>query len=171
MEHASDVVIRSYEPGDLEGCRRLWHALTQHHRDIYEDPRIGGENPGRYFDEYLKHPKYSASWVAVRGQEIVGLTGLLVDGDEGEVEPVVVAPPHRRQGIGRLLLDFAIEQAREQGLGSVKIRPVARNAEAMRHFHAAGFQVLGHVEMFQSLRLTTQAWEPGITIHDLDFRQ
>ena len=163
--------MRPYEPSDLEACRELWRVLTQHHRDIYGNQKIGGEDPGTHFDEYLQHPHYVASWVAVRGGEVVGLTGLLIDGDEAEVEPVVVAEAARGVGIGRQLVDYVIEQARERGLSSIKIRPVARNAEAMRHFHAAGFQVLGHLELFQTLKPSTQAWTPGITIHDLPFRQ
>ena len=171
MNEATGTTIRAYEPEDLEACRALWAVLTQHHRDLYGNASIGGDDPGVHFDEYLKHPKYLASWVAVRDEEVVGLTGLLLDGDEAEIEPVVVAAAHRGQGIGRRLVDNAIEQARERSVGSVKIRPVARNAQAMRHFHAAGFRVLGHIEMFQTLEPSTQEWTPGITINGLDFRQ
>jgi GNAT superfamily N-acetyltransferase len=171
MDEATGTTIRAYGPEDLEACRELWRELTQHHRDLYGNQTIGGADPGVHFDAYLKHPKRVASWVAVKDGGVVGLTGLLRDGDEAEIEPVVVAARYRGRGIGRRLLDFAIERAREDGAKSVKIRPVARNAQAMRHFHAAGFTVLGHVEMLQTLAPSRQEWKPGIDIHGLAFRQ
>ena len=45
--------IRTYQPRDLEACRSLWTELTQVHRDLYEDPTFGGDDPGLGFDEHL----------------------------------------------------------------------------------------------------------------------
>ena len=163
MDETAGTTIRAYEPEDLEACRQLWRELTQHHRDLYGNQGIGGEDPGAYFDEYLRNPKRLASWVASKDGDVVGLTGLLLDGNEAL--KAASGDPDRS------LLDFAIERARERGAASVKIRPVARNQPAMRHFHAAGFTVLGHVEMFQTLKPSEQEWKPGIEIHGIPFRQ
>ena len=46
--------IRKYGPSDIEPCRALWSEMTQHHRDIYDDPSIGGDNPGLEFDNHLQ---------------------------------------------------------------------------------------------------------------------
>ena len=40
------VDVRGYAPADYAACRMLWAELTEHHRRIYEDPAIGGDDPG-----------------------------------------------------------------------------------------------------------------------------
>lgn len=172
MDDSTRTGIRAYEPDDAGACRDLWRLLTQHHRDLYDNPTIGGEDAGVHFDAYLQGPKYAGCWVAVtRAGEVVGMAGLLVEGREAEVEPVVVAVAHRGTGIGRRLVEHAIGEARGRGAASVRIRPVARNARAIRHFHAAGFRIVGQIEMFQMLRPSRQEWKPGITFHGLEFLQ
>lgn len=99
-----DVGIRAYVPADYSACRMLWVELTEHHRRIYEDPSIGGDDPGGMFDDYLAIPERVASWVADLDGRVVGLTGLLDRGTSGEVEPVVVTDRLRSRGVGRLLI-------------------------------------------------------------------
>lgn len=162
--------IRPYRPADLEACRELWRELTQHHRDIYDDQSIGGADPGGHFDEYLAHPKFAGAWVAEEAGAVVGLTGLLGDGAEMEIEPVVVSAARRAQGIGRRLLERMLDEARARGARSVSIRPVARNASAIRHFHEAGFRTLGHIEMFRKLDPSPgQGWKTGLDLHGREF--
>jgi hypothetical protein len=45
-----DINIREYRDTDYESCRGLWVELTGRHREIYGDPAIGGDDPGRGFD-------------------------------------------------------------------------------------------------------------------------
>jgi len=162
--------IRPYQPADRDACRGLWRELTQHHRDIYEDQAIGGADPGVHFDAYLAHPKFVGAWVAEEAGAVIGLTGLQGAGDETEIEPVVVSAAHRARGVGRRLIERMLEEARARGAKSVSIRPVARNALAIRRFHAAGFRTLGHIEMFQKLDSSNQEWKPGPDLHGHEFR-
>ena len=39
------ATVRGYEARDLEACRGLWVELTQKHRDIFDSPEIGGDDP------------------------------------------------------------------------------------------------------------------------------
>lgn len=96
----ADVVVRDYAPADHSACRMLWAELTGHHRRIYEDPSIGGGDPGGGFDGYLAAPERVASWVADLDDRVVGLTGLLDRGASGEVEPVVVTAVSAARGSG-----------------------------------------------------------------------
>ena len=50
------VEIRPYGPSDLEACRDLYTQLVEHHREIYDDPSIGGDDPGAGFDDDLALP-------------------------------------------------------------------------------------------------------------------
>jgi len=85
------ITIRDYQSADFEHCCSLWGELTQHHADIYEDPTITVEAPGWGFGEYLRNPARRSTWVAELNGRVVALTGLLVNGEEGEIEPVVVS--------------------------------------------------------------------------------
>lgn len=166
-----DVSVREYVPGDYHACRGLWVELTEHHRRLYEDPSIGGDDPGSGFDEYLESPRRVNSWVAVIDGAVVGLTGLLDHGAGGEVEPVVVTHGRRRQGVGQALIERVAAEASRRGYEYLAIRPVARNITAIQSFHDAGFQTLGgHLDLTMDLKRRRHRWMDGVRLHGLDFR-
>jgi GNAT superfamily N-acetyltransferase len=168
--HHIDVLVRPYTEADYPPCRSLWAELTEHHRRLYGDPSIGGDDPGGGLDDYLATPERVGSWVAeVRGS-VVGLTGLFDRGMSGEVEPVVVTEAWRDGGVGRQLIDHVVEVAVARGYQYLAIRPVARNISAIRHFYAAGFQTLGgHVDLTMDLTARRHEWFTGARLHGLDF--
>jgi ribosomal protein S18 acetylase RimI-like enzyme len=139
--------IREYRPADLDRCRELWGSLVQRHRDIYEDPTIGGSNPGLELDGYLERTDLHRLWVAEDAARVVGLCGLLVHDEESELEPIVVDPQQRQRGIGARLAQEAIAESRRLGVKYVNVRPVGRNLEAIRFFHREGFRLLGRFEL------------------------
>lgn len=156
------MVIRSYRSSDLASCRALWIEMTQRHRDIYEDPSIGGEDPGLEFDEHLARVGPDLTWVAESDDGIVGFVSLIHEGEEAEIEPIVVKPEVRGSGIGHQLVEYAVEQARELGVLCLSVKPVARNEEAISFFYDAGFRTLGHVQLFRWLGDTfPDQWKKG----------
>ncbi len=161
------LTLRAFQSTDDADARELWVELTERHRDIYEDPTIGGDDPGAALDGYLDELGDGELWVAERDGAVVGMAGLLIHGDEGEIEPIVVTAEHRSAGVGGRLLEHLIGRARQRSLSALSIRPVARNVAAMRRFHRAGFRTLGHIDMFMDL--TGRDWVPGAKIHDLGF--
>jgi GNAT superfamily N-acetyltransferase len=166
-----DILIREYEKRDFRSCRQLWRELTQRHRDIYFDQSIGGDDPGAAFEEYLKKTSLAGLWVVEQKGLVLGMAGLLMDGNEAEVEPIVVRSDHRSQGIGNLLLERLKVEAKARGVGYLSIKPVARNVEAIQCFHRAGFSLLGHVDMFMELSGEKgQEWKESVTIHGHEFR-
>ncbi len=156
------VKIRQYRPDDLEQCRSLWAEMVQRHRDIFDDPTIGGDRPGLEFDGHLERVTAERVWVAETGGELVGLTSLILEGEQAEVEPIVVSSGRRGAGIGRKLLDRAVEEARELGVLCLGAKPVARNKEAISFFHESGFKTLGHIHLFMWLGPPGQCqWKEG----------
>jgi GNAT superfamily N-acetyltransferase len=136
--------------------------MTQRHRDIYDDPSIGGDNPGLEFDKHLSRVGAEGIWVATSGEEIVGLVSLIRDDQQAEVEPIVVSSEHRGRGIGQELLNHAIEQAKRLGVLCLSVKPVARNEEAISFFYDAGFKILGHIQLFMWLGPSEPGqWKPG----------
>ncbi len=162
---AISTTIRPYVPTDLEPCRALWADLTQHHRDIYADPSIGGEAPGLYFDRHLARVGADHIWVAECEGKLLGLAGLIVEGQEAEIEPVVVARGYRGHGIGRALLNAIVLEAEKLGVRFLNVRPAARNTEAIAFFNTAGFRLLGRVELSMELHPSPPgAWKSGLEL-------
>ena len=162
------VTVRPYAPPDRDACRALWAELTQRHRELYEDPAIGGDDPGRGFDEHLERQDLDGVWIAEADGAVVGLAGLLLGGGKAELEPIVVTGDRRGRTIGRLLAETAIARARALGVRQVQVRPVGRNVDAMRFFHALGFDVLGAVDL--RLDVDERPRAPGERIAGRDFR-
>jgi len=168
---AESFTVRGYESGDREQCRSLWRELTEWHREIYDDPRIGGEHPEDCFDKHLGKVGADNLWVAVSGSNVVGLIGLMVVDDETEIEPLIVSRTHRGKGIGKQLVHRAIDEARKRGLRLLNIKPVARNAQTIRFLYKQGFTNLGYIELFIDLTGASARydWKPGPSIFGCDF--
>jgi GNAT superfamily N-acetyltransferase len=163
---ADDVTVRPYLSGDLAACRALWIELTQAHRELYGDPSIGGQDPGRFFDRHLELVGPEHLWVAVDGEQVVGLVGLMMsggsEGREAEVEPVVVAAAHRGHGVGQALLARVAAEARTLGVRYLSVKAVARNQAAICFYYHVGFCLLGEIEMFMDLQRSAAApWQAG----------
>jgi N-acetylglutamate synthase-like GNAT family acetyltransferase len=160
------VSIRPYEAKDLEPCRALWAELVQHHRELYNDATLGGDNPGLEFDRHIARDDLAAFWVADQEGEVAGMTGLLFWGREAEIEPVVVARNVRGTGIGKLLIARALDEARSRGARFLSLRPVVRNRDALRLFMRQGFTKAGQVELSMDLGgEPPYDWRRGIELH------
>jgi ribosomal protein S18 acetylase RimI-like enzyme len=145
----------------------LWKELTEWHREIYQDPRIGGEHPENYFDEHLKKVGPEQIWVAESNLHVVGFIGLVIKEGEAEIEPLIVSKTFRGRGIGAKLVEAVLSEVRKRGFRFLNVSPVARNVEAMRFFHKQGFKSVGHVQLFMSF--TDYKWKSGLKVHDLEF--
>jgi len=166
----TEVAIRPYDSADLEQCRALWAELVQHHRDLYADPSVGGQSPGLYFDRHLARVGSDRIWVATCAGRVLGFAALILNGEEAEVEPIVVALGERGKGIGRTLLKHVVEEASRLGVRYLSVRPVARNVRAMSFFYHCGFRLLGRVELFMELPPSAhRTWKPGPDLFGLSF--
>jgi len=163
------VTVRDYRDSDYEVCRSLWGELALHHADIYEDPAIAGDDPGRGFDEYLERVDRCATWVAEIDGQVKGFAGLLdTVGEEGvaEIEPVIISSASRGTGIGTRLIQHAIDEVRTRGFRFLSVRPELRNEEAFGLYVRLGFDHVGSVELFQELsEESDRRWKSGIVIH------
>ena len=158
--------VRPYAASDLAACRHLWAELTEAHRELYADPSIGGADPGRAFDAHLAAAEHV--WVAEVDGVVVGLAGLLLEDGQAELEPVVVSASSRGRGVGRLLAETVVAAARDRGYRQLRVRPAGRNTDAIRFFHALGFDVLGRVDVRVDLEPSPR--RPGERIADREFR-
>jgi len=163
------VTIRPFEEQDASDCRALWAELTRSHRALYDDATIGGDDPGSGFDAYSAEFAGARKWVAERDGSVIGFVGLIIRGRQGEIEPVVVSFAARGQGIGRSLVETAVEAARAEGVDQLKASPVARNSHAIDFFHSLGCTALGHVDLLLDSRHPPGYWRRGERIAGSDF--
>jgi GNAT superfamily N-acetyltransferase len=167
------ATIRAYRPLDHRACRDLWGELVEHHRDLYRytGDAPGGADPGAGFEEYLTRLDLTGIWVADHAEDgVVGMVGLLLRGQAGEVEPVVVSEPHRGQGIGTALLNHVAAQARRRGMSQLTVSPQSRNEGAIRCLYHAGYGALSSVTLTLDLSTRGHAWQDGLDLYGLPFR-
>jgi len=165
--------IRGYEADDLAACRHMWVQLTEHHREIYDSPGIGGDDPGKQFDAHLAKVGVERIWIAESHGEVVGMIGLQPGYEEGslEVEPLVVIPEARGTGVGRALVQHLVEVVKGLGLRDLNVHVVGRNAEAIHFYHDVGFDAIGYLELFlDTSPREEQIWRDGETIAGRRFR-
>lgn len=89
--------------------------------------------------------------VAVAGEEVVGVLQLSVlpsltrvGGWRAQVEGVRVAATRRGDGIGRLLLEWAIERARARGCVLLQLSTDRDRPDALRFYQSLGFVASHH---------------------------
>jgi len=141
--------------------------LTEWHRHIYQDSTIGGAHPEDYFDRHLAKVGADSLWVATIGSETIGLVGLIVDGEEAAIEPLVVSKPYRNKGVGKRLVETVIAHARERGIKFLNVEPVARNTKAIKFFHSQVFKNIGHEQLF--IDFSNHHWKNGLKLFDCKF--
>ena len=140
------VIFRRAAPDDLETIVAL----------LADDP-IGRdrENPGPQLDACYREAFASIERdpnqllvVAERGGQVIGvlqlsfIPGLTRRGMwRGQIEGVRVAASERAGGIGRALLEWAIEECRRRGCGLVQLTSDKRRSAAHRFYEALGFEV------------------------------
>ena len=149
---AQDVAIHAATPADIPVLGRLGaHLVALHHgldpqRFMAATPQTE-QGYGAYLQSQLDEPQVIVL-VAERAGEVLGYAygGLestdymALRGPAGALYDLVVEPRHRGQGIGRLLLDAALERLRQLGAPRVVLSTAQRNEAAQRLFAASGFR-------------------------------
>ena len=107
--------------------------------------------------------------VAAEGDTIVGHLQLTETADPAEVEVknTAVDPAHRRRGIGRTLMEAALEMAREDGRARLVVATAAADIGNLRFYQRLGFR-LRAVERDAFTPAT--GYEPGLLIDGIELR-
>jgi len=130
----SPITIRAFQANDQPAAKALILAgLTAHwgHLDPTQNPDlddIGSSYAGATF------------LVVYRDAELIG-TGALVplNATTAEIKRMSVATNYQRQGIGRLLLDHLLNQARAAGYCTIQLETTATWQQAVSFYQRAGF--------------------------------
>jgi ribosomal protein S18 acetylase RimI-like enzyme len=144
--------IRPATPTDLTAIGRLGALLVRTHHDFDPERFMAvtsrtAHGYGSFLGTQLDEPNI-VILVAERDGEVIGYTYAGVEGTDymslrgpaGVLYDIVVDPAHRKQGVGRMLLDATLEALKARGAPRVVLSTAERNAAAQRLFDRAGFR-------------------------------
>jgi ribosomal protein S18 acetylase RimI-like enzyme len=132
------TAARVAAPADAKDIGRLLDAFNRE----YDDFTPGAEVLGERCAELLAADEMSAL-IAGDGPDGVVVVrfrpSFWTGTPEAYVEELYVAPEHRGQGLGRALLDGALELSRERGAGYIGLGTSTDDIAALGLYESAGF--------------------------------
>lgn len=142
--------IRLATTRDLDAIVARWHDLMDAHRALEETLYATATHaPGTYRAFVRRHMSKSASVVlvaehrdAILGYMLGGKgqrSPIYAVGEVGMIFDLVVQPDLRRAGIGRALVDAAMDWFEERGLEHVQVNFSTLNPSAAQFWPAMGF--------------------------------
>ena len=155
------MIIRRASASDLEAIIALNAFVQRQHSDALPDcfkaPSQSQQTRDAFRDS-LADPT-SLMLLAEETQPVGHLWAQFQDKPEGWVrfaqrllciQHMVVAPEHRRRGVGSLLLASAIEIARREGVKRVELHVWSFNSDAKRFYAKHGFEVFSEKMAFRT---------------------
>ena len=125
------VHIRVMRPEDYEKVYALWMSCKNMGFNNLDDSRDG-------ILKYLKRNP-STSFVAVKGEAIIGVILSGNDGRRGFIHHMAVSESCRRQGIASALLSHALEALKAEGIHKVACVVFQRNEAGNAFWESQGF--------------------------------
>jgi GNAT superfamily N-acetyltransferase len=134
----SDVVFREFRLEDRDAFRILNESWIEQHFRLEEKDR---ETLGDPVQHILNKGGYIV--MAERAGRAIGCCALLARTDGAyEVAKMTVAESERGQGLGRQLLEFVVEFARQRSMGRLYLETNTKLQNAIRIYEAVGFRHL-----------------------------
>jgi ribosomal protein S18 acetylase RimI-like enzyme len=145
-------VVRRATPADLPGIGRLGALLVEEHYD-FDPRRFLAARPGTpegyasFMGTQLDDTARAVLVADVDG-DVIGYAYAAVEGYDymalrgpaGVMHDIIVDPRHRGRGVGRLLVNAAMEFFRSRGTPRVVLSTAERNEAAQRLFASMGFR-------------------------------
>lgn len=148
------MAILPFQPSHVDGFRSL----------VCETLREFGFEPDPDLDSDLDDPAatYSALWIALDGDAVVGSVALRDLGDGAvELKRMYLRSDQRGRGLGKQLLELALDWARANKMRVVRLDTSERMVAAQRLYEANGFERVpgdaprqGQCRLLYELRLT-----------------
>ena len=125
------VKIRVMTPDDWDGVADVWE---NHEGTNPVDDSVEG------FTKYLRRNP-ATSFVAVDDGRIIGTILAGHDGRRGIFHHVSVLPEYQKQGVGKMLVDNAMEALRKEGITKVLLVVFDHNENGNQFWEHMGFTV------------------------------
>lgn len=153
MNDAPDVVIRRARASDAKAIKDLFVTVNRElappdlKADFEAYVELSLEQEIRPFLTYYDPAVGNGFWVAIAGDELVGMYGLeRTSLDEVELRRMYVAPARRRRGLARDMLKHAEETARSEGYVKMILSTSEVQEAAIALYQAEGFRFVRREE-------------------------
>lgn len=153
-----DVQIRHAEMDDGEELLELWHGFTAHlseYDERYQHKEDADERWLRYFENQLINSKYGTVVVADDGDQLIGVLEARITGDHpifrladhGYINGHFVREDYRGEGIGRQLIETAVEwfQSPPREVEFYRVDVLEGDEAAAELYQDLGFTPVEHV--------------------------
>ncbi len=121
------LLIREMKAADVEAASRI------------ESEAFSMPWSARDFLEMVE-ADYAHYYVAELDGELAGCCGIRNIAGEGEITNVVIAARHRKKGIGRKMMEYMLERAKENGMGDLTLEVRVSNQPAISLYESLGFK-------------------------------
>lgn len=147
--------IREFQPADLRPMLRIEHTAfgidAWHARDFME----------------LHELPTSVFLVAEAGARIAGyVVGDVVDGTVGYIVTIAVDPVNQGQGLGRALLNVAMQHLGDLGARLIRLHVNVSNYTALRLYHSSGFHSVSVIPRYYADGSTAYLMERPLVLAD-----
>ncbi len=139
-----DIDIREVEEQDLPAIIDLYRQIDA------EDRQLSTEEAIQVFKKFKTYPNYKL-YVVVREGEAIGTFALLIMDNlahqgmpSGIVEDVVVHEAWRGKGIGKLMMQFAMDHCKKIGCYKLVLSSNIKRVTAHQFYESLGFQKHGY---------------------------
>ena len=139
------VIIRRAIPADAPQLVELGRAVSSEPEGwLITDRNWRDTGDERRYLRTVRRSPHAAVFVAEAPEGIVGRLSLARDSHPASPHVadlgLMVAAAHRRRGIGRALLEQAVEWAREAGVEKLELHVFPHNEPAIRLYERFGFE-------------------------------
>jgi ribosomal protein S18 acetylase RimI-like enzyme len=125
----NDLVIRSYQRQDEEAVIELW---------LQCDLVVPQNNPQRDINRKLRvNPEWFL--VGVLGDHVVATCMAGYEGHRGWINYLAVSPHHRRQGIGRRIMEEAEKKLSAAGCPKINLQVRETNRAVIQFYERIGY--------------------------------
>lgn len=142
MTKSIEIKKLTKEDASVELAKTLWQVATS---------GFGENSPWTEKQLFkLLEAGNSTMLAAMQEEKIVGLLVASTTTVESDIYMIVVGEDFKRQGIGRKLLEYLIEDCTEQGLETIFLEVRETNTPAYNLYEAVGFEEIGRRRAYYS---------------------
>jgi L-amino acid N-acyltransferase YncA len=137
----TDVEIRTITTADADAVRTFFADIPERDRTFFREDVLAPDVVERWARDRYQQRSVALIDGAIAGHVAV-IRGVGWSRHVGEIR-LVVAPEHRRRGLGRLLAQRAVVDAVGQGMTKLVVEVVAEQEATVAMFSSLGFEAEG----------------------------
>lgn len=136
------IIIRDLGKEDLISLKVLLDDLNNAIKFKHE---INEKDLNSVYVNIDKYPEIYSNYVAIENDKIVGFLSIvfyktfLHKGGTALINELIIAETHRNKGIGKKLIQKAIESAKSRGMDEIEVGTEITNTKAQNFYKNAGF--------------------------------